>query len=84
MEGGFAASGEPPTGDVTALEVRNGPLRVDPQRNGPLSMTGNLEVCAGTGRAVARLTSVKLCRCGHSGNKPFCDGSHMRVGFEAA
>lgn len=83
VDGGFAATGEPATGDLTVLEARDGPLRVDPQRNGPLQVSGNLEICAGTGRAVARTTAVKLCRCGHSANKPFCDGSHMRVGFEA-
>jgi CDGSH-type Zn-finger protein/uncharacterized Fe-S cluster protein YjdI len=83
-EAGFAASGEPATRPDEPLAVRNGRLVVTPTRNGPLVVAGNLEICAGTGRTVARVTSARLCRCGHSANKPFCDGSHMRVGFEAA
>ncbi|GLQ90199.1 ferritin-like domain-containing protein [Dyella flagellata] len=81
---GFAASGEPPTGNSTdELAVRDGPLRIDPQLNGPLCVRGNLEITSGTGRMVARVTSTYLCRCGHSQNKPFCDGSHAKVGFTA-
>ncbi|MGB6228497.1 MAG: CDGSH iron-sulfur domain-containing protein, partial [Litorimonas sp.] len=44
----FVASGEPPTRDMTALEVRGGPLRIDPQLDGPLMVSGNLEIMAGT------------------------------------
>jgi CDGSH-type Zn-finger protein len=44
---------------------------------------GNLEIVSGTGRMVTRVTSTFLCRCGHSKNKPFCDGSHATVGFVA-
>lgn len=81
---GFSASGEPPTGTQTdALEVRDGPLQIDPQLNGPLRVRGNLEIVSGTGRMVARVTSAYLCRCGQSQNKPFCDGSHAKVGFIA-
>lgn len=80
----FEATGEPKTGTQTdMLAVRDGPLQVEPQVNGPLDITGNLEITSGTGRMVARTTRVRLCRCGASGNKPFCDGSHARIGFVA-
>jgi CDGSH-type Zn-finger protein/uncharacterized Fe-S cluster protein YjdI len=81
---GFKASGEPATRESQPLAVRNGALQITPTRNGPLEVKGNLELCAGTGRTVDRVTSAYLCRCGQSQNKPFCDGSHGRVGFEAA
>ena len=79
----FAASGEPPTGKADMLPVRDGPLAIDPQVDGPLQVRGNLEIISGTGRVVARVESAKLCRCGHSNTKPFCDGSHARVGFKS-
>ena len=80
---GFAASGEPATGQAEMLEVRDGPLEVEPQPDGPLQVRGNLEIVSGTGRVVARLTQTRLCRCGGSANKPFCDGSHARIGFRS-
>jgi CDGSH-type Zn-finger protein len=80
----FAASGEPATGDVTALAVRNGPLDIRPQTNGPLLVKGNMEFISGTGRTFCKAEGAMLCRCGASGNKPFCDGSHARVGFKSA
>ncbi len=80
---GFLASGEPKSRQVDALPVRGGPMQVTPLRNGPLQVLGNLELCTGTGRTVARTTDTRLCRCGQSQNKPFCDLSHVRAGFVA-
>lgn len=48
---------------------------------GPLCLTGQIHVEVG-GKVVAATDDVALCRCGHSGNKPFCDGSHRKVGFD--
>ena len=86
---GFTATGEPATGAAQPLVQRNGLLTVTPLRNGPLAVAGNLELCAGTGRTVVRIgapnvAEVRLCRCGQSHNKPYCDGSHIAAGFEAA
>lgn len=80
---GFVASGEPQAEDSPALAVRNGPVEVTPGKNGPLQVDGNLEVVSGTGRTVKKATQLWLCRCGASQKKPYCDGSHRKVGFVA-
>jgi CDGSH-type Zn-finger protein/uncharacterized Fe-S cluster protein YjdI len=80
---GFTATGEPAAKEFKALEVRNGPVNVQPQPNGSLMVTGNLEIVSGTGRTTDKVTKVWLCRCGQSKNKPYCDGSHKAAGFEA-
>lgn len=80
---GFTATGEPAAKEFQALEVRNGPLNVEPTPNGSLKVTGNLEVVSGTGRTVNKVTQVWLCRCGQSKNKPYCDSSHKAAGFVA-
>jgi CDGSH-type Zn-finger protein/uncharacterized Fe-S cluster protein YjdI len=79
----FVASGEPPTGKADMLPVRNGPLAIDPLTDGPLQVRGNMEIISGTGRVVARMESARLCRCGGSSTKPFCDGTHSKIGFRS-
>ncbi|HEY7638831.1 MAG TPA: ferritin-like domain-containing protein [Steroidobacteraceae bacterium] len=81
---GFDATGEPATRETEMLAVRDGVLAIDPETNGPLAVRGNLEITSGTGRVVARVTSARLCRCGGSANKPFCDGTHARIGFRSS
>jgi CDGSH-type Zn-finger protein len=51
--------------------------------NGPIRIEGDFEILDPTGAAfgLAGRTVISLCRCGQSANKPFCDGSHARVGF---
>jgi len=80
---GFQATGEPATGAVDPLDERGGVLEITPFPDGPLGVKGSVEICAGTGRAIARTRSTALCRCGHSDNKPYCDGTHRKVGFKA-
>lgn len=78
----FTASGEPATMDDSALQARDGKLKIDRLQDGPLQISGNVEICAGTGRIVLRTESVRLCRCGNSKNKPVCDNSHVAAGFK--
>jgi CDGSH-type Zn-finger protein/uncharacterized Fe-S cluster protein YjdI len=80
---GFAATGEPVTGDTPALAVRDGVLHVRPRKNGPLAVSGAIEVLSGTGRTILKAESALLCRCGQSRTKPYCDGSHASAGFTA-
>jgi CDGSH-type Zn-finger protein/uncharacterized Fe-S cluster protein YjdI len=79
----FIASGEPLTQSSEPVQQRGGAIEILPTANGPLSVRGNLELCSGTGRTITRTQSTSLCRCGGSSNKPFCDGSHARIGFRS-
>ena len=78
-----ARTGEPETVPSEPLAVRGGELHVVPVKNGPLKVRGPLEICCGTGRTVTRTQFAKLCRCGGSANKPFCDDTHLRIGFKS-
>ena len=80
---GFSATGEPASGKTDMLPARDGVLAIEPEINGPLSVRGNLEITSGTGRVVARIVTARLCRCGGSANKPFCDGTHAKIGFKS-
>jgi CDGSH-type Zn-finger protein/uncharacterized Fe-S cluster protein YjdI len=80
----FDATGEPLSGQTDMLPQRDGVLAINPEIDGPLQVRGNLEITSGTGRVVARVTQARLCRCGGSATKPFCDGTHARIGFKSS
>ena len=60
--------------------------KITPRKDGPLRLEGeNITIVdeAGNQYNLAGRTAVSLCRCGQSQNKPFCDSSHVKVGFVA-
>lgn len=66
-----------------SLSEEGGKLTIRKAPNGPLLVSGNLSIIAGSGRVAWQGTRTALCRCGQSQNKPFCDGAHKAAGFEA-
>jgi CDGSH-type Zn-finger protein len=60
------------------------PAKITVNNNGPLRIEGEFTICDPLGAefGLAGRTVISLCRCGHSANKPFCDGSHGRLGFQ--
>jgi CDGSH-type Zn-finger protein/uncharacterized Fe-S cluster protein YjdI len=78
---GFTASGEPGAKASEPLVERAGAVNVKVRPNGPLKVTGPVELISGTGHTINRGQEFILCRCGHSKDKPFCDGSHKAAGF---
>jgi CDGSH-type Zn-finger protein/uncharacterized Fe-S cluster protein YjdI len=69
------------TGD--ALESEGGPVTFKRIANGPILVRGNFSIVAASGRVAWSGDRAALCRCGASKNKPFCDGQHAKIGFEA-
>ncbi|MEO5928795.1 MAG: CDGSH iron-sulfur domain-containing protein [Candidatus Kapaibacterium sp.] len=77
-----------PTGALHFERLDGGAPEPVPEENtimvaadGPLFVRGAIEVIGEDGQVLLKDTRVALCRCGGSGNKPFCDGSHKKNGF---
>ena len=57
---------------------------IQPSDNGPLLIRGPIKLVDPDGNEYeVKSKNLALCRCGASNNKPFCDGSHKRIGFRA-
>ncbi len=78
---GFADAGELPETEVAA-EPGSGGLEITPLAKGPLQVRGPVLIRDAAGRLRYAGGETWLCRCGASGTKPFCDGSHREAGFE--
>jgi len=82
VTGDFADHGAVGDGrGAAALEETGGPLTIKIVEDGPLRISGNLTIRSGSGREAWQGTATALCRCGLSGNKPFCDGTHRKAGW---
>ena len=59
--------------------------KITVKSDGSVRVEGDFEIVDQEGRAfgLAGRTGISLCRCGHSKDKPFCDGSHKLVGFQS-
>lgn len=65
-------------GAAEAVPERN---LIEPGRDGPLFLRGDLEIVDAGGAVLLHDTRVALCRCGRSRNKPFCDNSHWSIAW---
>lgn len=57
------------------------PVSIRVQAGGPLFVRGPVALSAGDGSSIEAPERIALCRCGGSSKKPFCDGTHAKIGF---
>lgn len=59
-------------------------VTIRPSRNGPLIVEGPVDLFDTEGNQISsEKARLALCRCGASSKKPFCDGTHTQIGFQA-
>ena len=62
-----------------------GKVTIQTTPNGPYKVSGDkVTVLDSEGKDVTKSGDMFLCRCGGSTTKPFCDGTHSKIGFKAA
>lgn len=57
------------------------PVKINIMRDGPILLQGKFKIVGEDGCILKTLSMTSLCRCGHSGTNPFCDGTHRKHGF---
>ncbi|UNY97616.1 (4Fe-4S)-binding protein [Zhouia spongiae] len=68
--------------DQNNKESKSLDTRVEVLPNGPLLIYGTLKVQDKEGNIEVKNKTTAFCRCGASNNKPYCDGSHLKVNFK--
>ncbi len=58
-------------------------VTITPSDNGPYVVKGGAKLVDADGKEFETKDTILLCRCGQSSNKPFCDSTHNKVGFES-
>ena len=71
------------TAKTVATESAEQTLKIIPSPSGPFTLKGEADLLSADGQVRYTGNRMFLCRCGASGNKPFCDGTHSKVGFTA-
>jgi len=66
---------------ASELGTKDAVTKISITENGPLIIIGKLEVKKVDGTIDRKSKVTALCRCGGSNNKPYCDGSHAKIGF---
>jgi CDGSH-type Zn-finger protein len=79
VRSGFSDAADLPA-EFESAAIESGPLTIQPITNGPNRCEGPLAIHGPDGR-IASSDLTFLCRCGESRRKPYCDGTHKKIGF---
>jgi CDGSH-type Zn-finger protein/uncharacterized Fe-S cluster protein YjdI len=83
-EAGFKDSGKLGQSNLSAQVLdATSPLEITPAPNGPLLLKGPFALRNADNTVILYSEKAALCRCGHSENKPLCDGTHKQINFQS-
>jgi len=77
-----AAEEETPETVYEEKEKETRAVEIQIMKNGPILVEGDFKVIGPDGNELRTMIMTSFCRCGHSHNQPYCDGTHRKIGFQ--